>query len=213
MGARRYPPCVGRAGRPRLRPLEELVQLPARSPIAPELERAVGAAGRVHMLHTDLAPVPVRTTATTTEAGAYRFRRRDPIDLRVSRIGGRVTLGFLHELGHFVDHQVQCDPGSGRWASDLHPAFMSWRTAAQALPRVEVRGRYFHTTREIWARSYAQTVLARSGEPELERMLAELQLGGDVHVWPAEAFAPVALEVERALERLGLTQLALPIAA
>lgn len=213
MGRRRYPPCIGRAGHPRLRPLGELVQLPVRSPIAPELERAVEAAGHLHLLRTDLAPVPVRTTATTSEAGAYRFRKRDPIDLRVSRVGGRTTIGFLHELGHLVDHQVQFDAESGRWASDLHPAFAPWRAAAQTLPRSDVRGRYFHSTREVWARCYAQTVLARSGDPELERILAELQVAGDLHVWQREPFAPVALEVERTLERLGLTQLSLPLAA
>jgi hypothetical protein len=213
MGRRRYPPCVGRAGRPRLRPLAELVQLPKRSPIGGELERAVEAAGRLHLVRSDLAPIPVRTTATTSEAGAYRFRKGDPIDLRVSKIGGRATIGFLHELGHLVDHQAQFDVESRRWASDLHPAFAPWRTAAENLPRPDVRGRYFHTTRELWARCYAQTVLGRSGDRYLERVLVELQLRRDMHVWPAEVFAPVALEVERTLERLGLTQLSLPLAA
>ena len=196
-----------------MRTLHDVVALPRRGTVVAELERALAAAARVHLLRTDLAPVPVRTTAATTEAGAYRFRKRDPIDLRVSRRGGRVTLGFLHELGHLVDHQLQCDPRTGRWASDLHPALADWRAAVRLLERPAVRGRYFHSTREVWARSYAQTVVARSGDPELERFLAELQLARDPHVWPADGFAPVAEALERALERLGLTQLPLPLAA
>jgi hypothetical protein len=74
--------------------------------LTPELQRALAAASRLHALRSDLEPVPVRPTATISEAGAYRYRKKDPIDLRVSRVGGRVAIGFLHELGHLVDHQV-----------------------------------------------------------------------------------------------------------
>ena len=121
MGQRRYPECVAREGKPRLRTLEELLLLPRRSPLTSELERALAAASRLHGLHSDLERVPVRPTATTSEAGAYRFRKRDPIDLRVSRVGGRATLGFLHELGHLLDHQIHYDRKSHAWASAVHP--------------------------------------------------------------------------------------------
>ena len=66
---------------------------------------------------------------------------------------------------------------------------------------------------ERWARCYAQTVLLRSGDPQLERHLEKLQRGDDPHVWPTNQFEPVAVEVERVFERLGLTQLTLPLAA
>ena len=66
---------------------------------------------------------------------------------------------------------------------------------------------------EIWARCYAQTVLLRSGDRRLERGLEKLQEEDDAHVWPAEQFEVVAVEVERVFERLGLTQLSLPLAA
>jgi hypothetical protein len=184
----------------------------------PELERALAAASRLHGLRSDLEPVPVRPTATISEAGAYRFRKRDPIDLRVSRVGGRAALGFLHELGHLLDHQVHYDRKSRQWASAVHVAFHDWRSAAAKLERRPIPGsrtrqRYFQSVHELWARSYAQTVLLRSGDPKLERQLKKLQAEDDVHIWPAEQFVPVALEVERVFERLGLTQLALPLAA
>jgi hypothetical protein len=167
---------------------------------------------------SDLEPVPVRPTATTSEAGAYRFRMKDPIDVRVSRVGGRVALGFLHELGHLLDHQVFYDRKSRTWASAVHMAFASWRTAAACLERRPLPGgrhrqRYFNATHEVWARSYAQTVLLRSGDAVLAGQLTKLQADDDPHVWPAEQFDAVAVEVERVFARLGLTQLTLPLAA
>jgi hypothetical protein len=218
VGQRKYPSCVGREGKARLRPLEEIIALPRRSPLTPELQRALAAASQLHALRSDLEPVPVRSTATISEAGAYRYRKKDPIDLRVSRVGGRVAIGFLHELGHLVDHQVHNDRKSRVWASAVHPAFALWRSAAalldpRTLPGGRSRQRYFQSAHEVWARCYAQTVLMRSGDAVLQRRLEKLQGDEDVHVWPTEQFEPVAVEVERVFEQLGLTQLSLPIAA
>jgi hypothetical protein len=167
---------------------------------------------------SDLEAVPVRATATITEAGAYRFRMKDPIDVRVSRLGGRVALGFLHELGHLLDHQVFYDRKTRSWASATHTAFESWRTAAaeldrRALPGGRGRQRYFQAMHEVWARCYAQAVLLRSGDPLLERQLVKLQADDDPHVWPAQQFEAAAIEVEGVFTRLGLTQLTLPLAA
>jgi hypothetical protein len=206
---RSYPAAVSRSGDARLRTLDELVRLPRRSPLFPELARALAAAGSLHVLHSDLEPVPVRATATTSQTGCYRLRQGDPVDLRVSRRHGRVALSFLHELGHLVDHQLGRELGP-TWASGAHDAFVDWRSAAQALPSRlppdvgRARRRYFQSAKELWARSYAQTVLLRSGDPWLEGHLAGLLDVEDVFVWPVGQFAPVADEVERVLERLGL---------
>jgi hypothetical protein len=218
MTRRRYPRCVARDGSARIRTLEDVVALPRRSPLAAELARALAAASSLHSIRSDLTPVPVRPTATTSEAGAYRFRQREPIDIRVSARSGRVSVGFLHELGHFVDHQLGYDPRNRIWASAIHPAFGAWRAAAAMLagrpfPGGRSRKRYFESAHEVWARSYAQTVLLRSGDAALVEQLESLERADDPFVWPAEAFAPVALEVERVFERLGLRQLALPLAA
>ena len=113
---RRRPPAVPRSGEPRLRRLSDLVQLPRRSPLYPELARALAAASALHVLHSDLEPVPVRATSTTSQSGCYRLRDGDPVDLRVSRRHDRIALSFLHELGHFVDHQLGHELGA-TWAS------------------------------------------------------------------------------------------------
>ena len=47
----------------------------------------------------------------------------------------------------------------------------------------------------------------------LNRRLEKLQAEDDAHVWPADQFAPVAIEGELVFERLGLRQLSLPLAA
>ena len=170
------------------------------------------------MLRSDLHPVPVRVTATMSEAGAYRYRRANPIDVRVSSRSGQVATGFLHELAHLVDHQVHYDRRSRVWASAMHPSFAAWRDAAARLdgrsfPGGSYRKRYFESAHELWARSYAQTVLLRSGDALLQAQLERLQQADEPHVWPAEVFEPLATHVELVFERLGLTQLELPIAA
>jgi hypothetical protein len=218
MARRCYPGCVAREGSARLRPLEDVVALPRRSPLAAELVRALTAASSLHGLRSDLEVVPVRPTATTSEAGAYRFRKRDPIDIRVSARSGRVAIGFLHELGHLVDHQLGYDPRNRIWASAIHPAFAAWRAAAATVagrpfPGGRSRRRYFESAHEVWARCYAQTAVLRSGDQALVEQLERLQRSDDPFVWPAGAFEPVALELQRVFERLGLTQLPLPLAA
>lgn len=170
------------------------------------------------MLKSDLVRVPVRVTATTSEAGAYRYRRSNPIDIRVSSRSGQAATGFLHELAHFIDHQVHHDRQSRIWASALHPAFAQWRaTVAQLAPRPfpggSHRQRYFESAQEVWARCYAQTVLLRSRDAFLLAQLEQLQQTDEPHVWPANVFDAVALQVELVFERLGLTQLELPLAA
>ena len=91
-----------------------------------------------------------------------------------------------------------------------HDAFAGWREAVSALPsRLPTgvgrsRRRYFGSTKELWARSYAQAVLARAEDPRLRGHLARLIEGDDMFVWPAEEFEPVGAEVVRTFSRLGL---------
>ena len=198
-----------RTGPARLRPPSDLVRLPRRSPLYAELACALDAADALHMFRTDLDRVPVRATATTSQSGCYRLRHGDPVDLRVSRRHDRVALSFLHELGHFVDHQLGHELGPA-WASSRHEAFLGWREAASRLPSRLPNGvgrsrrRYFDSTKELWARSYAQAAIAYSGDPWLQSHLHRLIDRDDPFVWPAGEFEPVAKEVALTFERLGL---------
>ncbi len=201
-----------------MRPLTDVLRLPRRSPLYPELSRALTAATALHFVHSDLDPVPVHATSTTSQSGCYRLRYGDPVDVRVSRRHGRVALSFLHELGHFVDHQLGHELGP-TWASGKHEAFADWREAAARLPSrlpADVgrsRRRYFTSSKEIWARGYAQAVLTRSQDPQLEGALAALIELDDVFVWPAAEFEPVANAVTRTFARLGLLAAPAAVAA
>ena len=192
-----------------MRALTELVRLPRRSPLHPELARALAAADALHALESDLEPVPVRATSTTSQSGCYRLRDGDPVDLRVSSRHDRLALSFLHELGHFVDHQLGHELGP-TWASGRHDAFAPWRQAVARLPSRlpagvgRTRRRYFDSTKELWARSYAQAVLTHGEDPRLRGHLAGLIGADDVFVWQVGEFEPVGAEVVRTLARLGL---------
>ncbi len=196
-----------RTGDARLQALPQLLRLPRRSPLSPVLTRALAAADALNVLHSDLEPVPVRATSTTSQSGCYRLRGADPIDLRVSRRHDRVALSFLHELGHFLDHQLGHELGPA-WASGHHDAFGGWREAAARLPsRLPAgvgrsRRRYFTSTKELWARSYAQTVLTITRDPALHATLADLIDADDVFVWPVAEFEPVADAVAATFEHL-----------
>ena len=209
---------VTRSGEPRLRRLIDLVGLPRRSPLYPELARALAAADAFHLLHSDLDPVPVRSTSTTSQSGCYRLRKEDPVDLRVSRRHGRIPLSFLHELGHLVDHQLGPQLGNG-WASGRHEAFADWRAAAASLPSRAPAGssrgrrRYFDSAKEVWARGYAQATLMRSEDAVLQSHLTGLLEADDAFVWPLSDFAPVAREIERLFDSLGLLRGSVAVAA
>ena len=211
------PPSVLRSGEPRLRPLAELVALPRRSPLYSQLARALAAAHALHGFRSDLHPVPVRPTATTRQSGCYRMREGDPIDLRVSRRHDRVPLSFLHELGHLLDHQLVAQPR--RFASPSHAAFRRWRAAVRELDSQapahasRTHRRYFDSYRELWARSYAQTVLATAADETLREHLRTIQRACDVFVWAERDVAPVAVEVLGVLERLGLLRASAAAAA
>ena len=98
-------------------------------------------------------------------------------------------------------------------------AITDWRATASELPSRAPAGsgrsrrRYFDSAKEVWARSYAQTVLTRSHDPWLQGHLLGLLDLDDAFVWPATAFAPLADEVERVLGRLGLLRAELATAA
>ena len=193
----------------RLCALSELLRLPRRSPLHPELVRALAAANALHLFPSDLEPVPVQATSTTSQSGCYRFRRGDPIDLRISRRHDRVALSFLHELGHFVDHQLGHELGPA-WASGHHEAFAGWREAARQLQirlpaGVHARGAATSARRRSCGRGATRRRSSRSAAiPGCSRHLGRLIDADDAFVWPAAEFELVAHEVALTFAQLGL---------
>ena len=155
----------------------------------------------------------------------HRGRRRtasamhDPIDLRVSRLGGRVsarvpararTPARPPDLLRPQDACVgvrgpPCVRVVARGDDAARSTVASRRRFAPAVLPVDPRDLGALATRRPCCCDPA--IASSSGGS------TKLQAEDDAHVWPADQFEAVAVEVERVFERLGLTQLSLPLAA
>jgi hypothetical protein len=130
---------------------------PRRSLLTAELHRALR---RPTPWPVSISPVPVVATATITEAGAYRFRRviRSTCASRVgddrylfpARARSSARPPDLLHRKTLVGVRVR-------------PALHLARCCGAARERLPLGGysrqRYFQSVHEVWARSYAQTVL------------------------------------------------------
>jgi hypothetical protein len=88
-----------------------------------------------------------------------------------------------------------------------HPAFAEWRAAVASSVRVwdAALARPFYTLRELWARSYAQTILLRCVDPGLEAHLTDLPHARDAFVWQRDQFEPIAKAVAGVFARFELS--------
>jgi hypothetical protein len=189
----------------------ELVALPRRSPLAAPLAAALEAADGLHVVRAPVREVPVRLTRTTSEAGAYRYSGREPVDVRVSRLCSHPGFTLLHELAHLIDHQSLALV-EGR-DSGTHPALDEFRRAARETASFTARRRswssYYARPRECFARAYAQWVATRSGCEPLVDALRAAQAGRLPHVWPADSFVLLGGALERAFAEIGWVDAAL----
>ncbi len=110
------------------------------------------------------------------------------------------NMGVFHETGHFLDH-VGFDSDVRAFGSESDPVFEAWRQATKNSQSIQTlskwRGEgnklvepgvngvpmnverrmvdYLLSTKEVWARSYAQWVATRSGDAAALRELANIQ--------------------------------------
>lgn len=158
-----------------------------------------------------------------------------PLDIQINGKGDHHQLTLTHEVGHFLDHQALGKVGT--MASESDPKLAAWRTAVDnsaAVERlkdkrrnpykyeaeVEVEGSRFRTSpdpiftsylldrKELWARSYAQYVAQRSGNPAMLAQLAGERLSpiyGD-RQWDDDDFAPIAAAIDELFRGLGWLQ-------
>jgi hypothetical protein len=125
----------------------------------------------------------------------------------------------LHEIGHFLD---ACGlPGKG-WSSESHPMLVPWRQAVIASrayrglielseandSTTSQRATVLLDTTELWARSYAQFVAARSGVDALKNSIDVLRQRepGEVYwprQWDDEDFGEIEVAIEGLFRRVG----------
>lgn len=125
--------------------------------------------------------------------------------------------GFLHEIGHFFDHQALGEPGT--YASPAHSLLDGWRAAVEASTTVimlrqlygaaqesarvggpladvhvanaETRG-YLLKPAELFARSYSHYVAIRTKRKKLLRHLDYWREGPELMFWDDQEFTPIA---------------------
>ena len=183
----------------------------------------------IDQVHGDgrLPEIPVKRTASSKYNGQYRFYPGGaPVDIRISSHGQRKELTLAHEIGHFLDNQGV--NGDGRNASARDHRFDKWREAVanskaiqslvkmfdgpnvvEGYPVSKKHIHYLLETHEIWARSYAQYIASRSGDPvmlEQLRSLVGLKSRAKVYYayqWDEDDFKPIQEAIDDLFIELG----------
>ena len=183
-----------------------------RSPVTGRIKRALAAVDRIHRI-AGLPVIPVHLRDARRDVAGYTYYEQVPLAIEISTRDSSPTHSFLRELGREVDHLVL---GDGElWASETSPlladwwkvlattpSFQLWQEIAGNLEQGDRHWRYLESAREAFARSYAQWVMWRSGDPHLRSELrAEQERERYAQVlpqtWRIEEFEPVAAELDR----------------
>lgn len=188
-----------------------------------EMARSVLATiDRVHLVGP-LPRIPIDDRVGALGAdGSYRFqpRRGRAHGIGVDPAAPHPELTLLHEIGHFLDHQALGRPGS--FASRRHPDLADWRRAVGATRcSQELRETrrlaaligdpvhdfdYLLDVGERWARSYAQYVIAKSGDPALAQQIAATRRSDAPYRlahWEADDFDAVVVTIDDLMRRKG----------
>lgn len=183
------------------------------------LREAVDVVSRVHG-DGDLPQIPV-VWDTSLDVRA-RFVIRDGLPSAIAvRPGNSLTVPIIHEIGHFLDFAA--NDGFGAFASLASTRFAKWQmlvsrtatfrslteTVPQALamvPAIQAERRRLiaelRSPEEVWARSYTQYVIGRSGLKGLIAAFAAERTGNvegfvfRLH-WREREFTPIDEEIER----------------
>lgn len=181
----------------------------------------------------DLPRLEIRLGRGKKEIGGYVYARDgSPRRIVVSRHSDHPRLSFVHELGHFLDHQGLGIPGrfaseAGRLAevmsvierSHAIVALRSLRGRRRAIVTRRDGRRELHTLRarhidyllqprELFARAYAQYIAVRNADVtlliELDVIRRDLLASQVYHdQWTDDDFAPIGEALDGLLRRLG----------
>jgi hypothetical protein len=188
------------------------------------IRTALAAVDRVHG-DGELPPVPIVSVGGRVYLGGYQSTRGGlALHISLSIRGTHPELTLLHEIGHFLDQQALSGAPAVAFASAWLPEMEEWRqavtasAAGSALLRLRPTRRNGLTQRQIdyltswpefWARTYAQYIAMRSGEPvllqQLGRRLAAQKRERVVRLteqWDRDDFAPIGLAIDSFLLRL-----------
>lgn len=182
-------------------PVSAALQVRTMGPHRPQIVTAITAVDRVHG-DGDLPRIPIHGRPAKRFLGLYSWSGTRPTGINIVPTGNWPGMTAVHEIGHFLDHQVL--GLRGQFASVSAPALHAWREAVQATAAVRTiaqlpsrqRGDFIRPE-ELWARSYAQYIATRSQDPALRAQLDKIRAGGQPwRQWSDEDFAPVAAAID-----------------
>lgn len=116
--------------RPKRR-ISDLLTFELDEPILVQIVRIVDSIHRIDSDQTiivsrDLKSLRPQSKELEFSQGLYKASTHpeEPCRIYVSPNAANPSLVFLHELGHFIDHQCLGNPG--KYASSLHPSLKTW---------------------------------------------------------------------------------------
>lgn len=172
----------------------------------------------IDQLHGDgaLPRIPIRRRNIPGAYGQFARTLADQAKfIEVSPRSPWPHMTTAHEIGHFLDHSGI--PGSVTFRSPSNQAAGDWRRAARQsrlFHEIEQTWRpistrhadYLNSDREMWARSYAQWVALRSGDPAMLAELRRAQQGAvtqDRRQWLDDDFEPIGRALDDMFRYLG----------
>lgn len=176
---------------------------------------------KIHSIE-NLPVIPIKDSVSVKFQGQYSFyaNRNRPIDIKLSKVSVNPEMTLAHEIGHFIDNQV-IPKTSGSYSSVGSTIMEEWRLAItnssatmnlksmvgnRAFDQKKIR--YYLSTEEQWARSYAQWVGQKSGnatmmnqtkaitEHEKNEMYRSSQ-------WVDDDFVPIGAAIDGIFKKLG----------
>lgn len=194
-----------------LKPVSAALEIPAgsfgRARRAPE--RVGETLALIDLVHDDgnLPKLPIIGKVRTPRALAEyaHYPNGAAVRIGVRPRGVWLESSLVHEIGHFLDHQVLGTKGS--FASEFSSEFKAWRKAVRAskahreivASSIPLRAkRYLGETAELWARSYTQFIAETSRDPILLEQMQDMR----EDLWPfmqwrPDDFAPIAAEIRK----------------
>lgn len=183
-----------------------------KSRVGKEVRRSLDAIEKVHAIPEGLPPVPVKDSRARAYGSYSWFLNGRPEEILVRGTGDHKATTFAHEYGHYLDHQL----GAGKWLTRQDdPHVNAWKKAVdgsesvkelRAMP-VSKQTRYYLSTRELWARAYAQWVALRSGDTGMQAELSLIRNDSGprgLSQWTAAEFKPIAEALDAIFHSKGL---------
>lgn len=197
------------------------------------LRDAIAAINRVHQ--DGALPIAAPSRAFFHDRHGQCSLQRDKIAIKINLAGPHAELTTVHEIGHFLDYSGLGRPGE--IASETSGVLDRWRASVKQsrklqrlapLLTVESGGatgtppggtvveyeadrdylRYLIQPRELWARSYAQFIAVKSGDPTLRKQLDGLRgqsawMSSYGVQWDEDDFLPISASIEAISHDLG----------